>query len=525
MKPFNFQCVGRDDFIRDIIVSARRDGAVLLFGGRQSGKTTTLLHLSQLLDLQPANSAILSDIDVAIYVDLMTLPYDASPSDFFELLFHKTLVQCKKQITGFQEFSLQRTENFEYNLDTFIELMVLLKKACGEVNAHLMFLLDESKRVLGDRFPRGFQDNLFTLLYGESISICPPISMIFAGAQHLYLFAEDDTSPIGSRASYQFVKNLTSESVQILLLDNFPALVDSILDEALSLVMRLTGGHAGLVSKLIAIMKEKEYDGERSITTIDLESEITKNCFGLFENWALSLSSEARTAWGGLVINQEASISSISKILHRDGKDRFLAQRTLDELQYMGLAAIAEGKIYKVNEAFSIFANDFAIENDFVKNSAEVPLWKLIEETELALREIIKNKYNIGFGAASHSTMATILGSDAWTKIGAMQKKSLSAYPYSRVSVEREILSCMYFGNLMSLMISNKAWNFFKKMFKDKRQVEDIINAIIPVRNDSAHFATVPSKEMARCQVCCDDLLVIIERELEAMARTETREA
>jgi hypothetical protein len=54
-------------------------------------------------------------------------------------------------------------------------------------------------------------------------------------------------------------------------------------------------------------------------------------------------------------------------------------------------------------------------------------------------------------------------------------------------------------------------------MFRDKRELEDMTNAIMPVRNDRAHFSTVPSKELERCRIACDDLLVISERELDAM--------
>jgi len=396
--------------------------------------------------------------------------------------------------------------------------MVLLKACCGEVKARLIFLLDESKRVLGDRFPRGFQDNLFTLLYGESAIACPPISMVFSGGQHLYKFSDDDTSPIGSRAGYQFVRNLNAEAIQNLIKEKFPHSEQETLLEATKWAMRFTGGQAGLSTKML--LEFADVGGcEAALNLMQVvEEKLAEQCFGVFENWALALTSEARAAWDGLVLNEQTTISTISKILDRAGKDRFLAQRTLDELQYMGMAAKIDDKIFKVNEGFSKFANGFALEQNFIQSSEGSPLWKLIENTELALREIINKKYTAQFSTNSDSTMAAILGTEAWDKIIAMKTKSISSYPYSRSTVERSNLSCMYFGNLMSLMISNKAWNLFKHMFRDKRHVEDIMSAIIPVRNDSAHFTIAPLKEMARCQISCDDLLVIVEREVDKMA-------
>jgi hypothetical protein len=61
-------------------------------------------------------------------------------------------------------------------------------------------------------------------------------------------------------------------------------------------------------------------------------------------------------------------------------------------------------------------------------------------------------------------------------------------------------------------MTSNQAWELFKEGFRDKRELEDLIRPISTVRNDVAHFRSVPAKELERCRMAIDDLRVKVER-------------
>lgn len=56
-------------------------------------------------------------------------------------------------------------------------------------------------------------------------------------------------------------------------------------------------------------------------------------------------------------------------------------------------------------------------------------------------------------------------------------------------------------------MSHNAAWARFKGPFVDKRELEDLIKSIVPVRNDLAHFRRVPIKELSRCRIATDDLM------------------
>lgn len=72
----------------------------------------------------------------------------------------------------------------------------------------------------------------------------------------------------------------------------------------------------------------------------------------------------------------------------------------------------------------------------------------------------------------------------------------------------------MYLGQLVQLIVYRDAWDLFKHLFRDKRQLEDILADVSPVRNDHAHFRRLPPRELLRCQLRCEDLLYLIEEEI-----------
>ena len=72
------------------------------------------------------------------------------------------------------------------------------------------------------------------------------------------------------------------------------------------------------------------------------------------------------------------------------------------------------------------------------------------------------------------------------------------------------MLNYVYLGQLSQLMVVREAWDMFSNLFRDKRELEDMIADIMPVRNDSAHFRTVPERELLRCKLRCEDLLHIL---------------
>ncbi len=108
--------------------------------------------------------------------------------------------------------------------------------------------------------------------------------------------------------------------------------------------------------------------------------------------------------------------------------------------------------------------------------------------------------------------MKQILGEKAWDKIIATQEKSKVQYKYTRETSQRDVMSCMYLGQLGMLMTNGATWELFRHCFRDKRELEDRLSCVMPVRNYRAHFTSVPAKELDRCRIACDDLLTIVER-------------
>src|ERR1043166_1664313 len=99
-------CFGRDELCTSILQSALQSGAVLVFGGRQAGKTTILRKIEDSFNEDRCSSDDLRQLVIPVYADLMTLPYDAAPRDFFRLLSTLALQACSRRIEGFELRSL-----------------------------------------------------------------------------------------------------------------------------------------------------------------------------------------------------------------------------------------------------------------------------------------------------------------------------------------------------------------------------------------------------------------------------------
>ncbi|WP_447982607.1 AAA family ATPase [Achromobacter kerstersii] len=499
-------CIGRDELINEVVIAAKKHGAVLLFGGRQAGKTTLLRKLTEVLSKREGDVSTLSSLDIPVFVDLMRLPVEATPADFFSLLMAGAVAQCRRQINGFTLSYSHGTEKLGDSLSRFISNLEILDQGCGEVDINLIFLLDEAKRVLNDRFPRGFQDNLFALLFGEPELRPVRLSFVFAGAQHLYKLSEDSTSPIGSRAAPIIIRNLTKEDVVTYCRCTLDA-EESDQEVYADFVYEESGGHAGLMTRLV-----DELSGTL-VTALDAEaiSEVVlSRNRGLLDNWIGSFTPEALCVASSLSNVQSLSLGDVAQRLVNASHNQFSASRVVDEFCFTGAARFIEKRVLPANRLFWSYFKSSLVAH--AGEGAAHETWRLIEETELLLRDVILDTYVSAFGHSALPTMRKILGDKTWEKILEIREKSAKQYRLSRQSDSRDIMSCMYIGDLQALIISNLAWANFKTRFRDKREFEDIIKAIAPVRNDRAHFSVVPEKELERCRIACDDLIVLFER-------------
>lgn len=515
IRPGSEFFVGREEACDGLLDATRKTNAVLLFGGRQSGKTTLLLRLRDKLTCLAGDVSTLGSLEVPVFVDLTRLKYDAEPADFYQTLVCAARTSCAQQIDGFPfENTLGTSAPHTADLlDGFIGDLQKISAACGEIEPRFIFLLDEAKRVLGDRFPRGFQDNLFSLLFGEPRAQNFSIAMVFAGAQHLYAFSQDDTSPIGSRAITCHLKNFPETAVEALANQAFPEREYAELVEMAHFVWERSGGQAGLAARLLEELARISPNRVTPEVLLAAEATVLNDNRGLLENWSLSLTPHARAVAQSLCKNNQISLTEIATILRDANLEPFLAPRVVEEFQYTGIGDELDGRLVRQNYIFwSYYAR---LNVDASQSASAQDVWRLIETTELSMRDLIKRRYEAAYPGKVETTMSAILGKHAWDKIQETKAKSKNMYKYSREVVERDTMSCMYFGDLKNLMIHGQGWPHFKHMFRDKRELEDKVNAITPVRNDRAHFSEVPAKELDRCRIACDDLLVIVERELE----------
>lgn len=499
-------CYGRDDLIRTMLELADDRRCLLLFGGRQAGKTTMLRHAERVSLARLHQSGGYSEETLAVYVNLMALPYDAGPSEFYRFLLDRAVVVCADVFDEVRRVMAEADGQVRTipTTDAFGEELQHLLRATHGVR-RVIFLLDEAGRVLGRRFPRAFQDNLYSLLYVDQSDTAERVALVFSGAQELAGFCEDETSPLGSRAEQLDVVNLGFDAFSEFIHDRMPTANERVREH----LFEETGGHAGLAARLV------ETCADRGATSVDRVQVVTQQVADgsrrLFEHWMAHFSEDARVAlkW---IATQPISLrrGEVAQLLADGGRDRFGAERTWHELQYVGVSKVdSEGRLAKCNALFWRYYQEFA-PGSMVNTADELRIWDLIKETEVALRSLVYMKYREKWPGREVAMMKRVLR-DEWKSVEKVRRQAKAAYPLSP-SYERPLMDCMYLGQLGALVESNQAWDMFKGLFGDKREFGRMLRHIFPVRNDIAHFVTVPPKELQRCGITCDDMLVILRQ-------------
>lgn len=502
------QCYGRDGLINRMLALAEERRCVLLFGGRQAGKTTILQHAERVSIQRLLGSENFGEGALAVYVNLMAMPFDASPATFYRYLIDRTVDVCAMQFKherslvheGFGQIGdVETTEAFASQIERLLRVTDSVRR--------VTFLLDEAVRVLGRRFPRAFQDNLFSLLYVDQSEGAQRVSFVLSGAQELAKFCEDETSPLGSRAAQLDIVNLGFDTFS-----DFVCSRTATTDEySPRQLYKETGGHAGLGSRLI---ERCARIGLTDASTLqELSIEVADESRNLFENWMARFSEGGRVVLKWLAAHQDGlQRREIAQLLEDDGRDRFGAERIWHELQYVGVCGVdGEGRITKCNDLFWRYYSEFDLD-ELAGTTDERLVWDLIKETEILLRKLIFRRYSEKWPRKAIEMMKKPLKGE-WEDIEEIQRKSESSFPFSPEH-KRELMDCMYLGQLGTLIVTNQAWDLFRELFGEKREFQRKLNEISPVRHHEAHFAPVPAKELLRCRLACDDLLVILKQEI-----------
>jgi hypothetical protein len=187
-----------------------------------------------------------------------------------------------------------------------------------------------------------------------------------------------------------------------------------------------------------------------------------------------------------------------------------------EELSYQEfLGARRELMARQIRAGFQVLSGEQPVLDlqDVPVDKEESLAWEAIKNAELAMRKLVRLKYDFRWKQQANNRMRKVLGEDAWTAIEKMRQKGLSQYPLSSAPEDHELLNYCYLGQLVSLILASDAWDLFKPLFTDKHQLENIVQSIMPVRNDKAHFRPVPLKELQRCRIASDDLIALLSKE------------
>lgn len=228
------------------------------------------------------------------------------------------------------------------------------------------------------------------------------------------------------------------------------------------------------------------------------------------------LTREAHAIHDVLLDRGSLTFAEIVELLRRNGLAVHRCDRVVDELQYVGLARREGDLLVSCNRVYSQVARLYA--GQAASTELERSVWPLLEQTEVGLRKLVRLAFDSKWGTNADQNIRSGLGEDAWSKVIENRDKYAKSYPRSRQMVNSdEILNFTYLGQLGQLMIWKKSWDLFKHLFRDKRELEDMLRDIVPVRNDGAHFRSVPEHELDRCRIRCVDLLTILERNQQAV--------
>jgi hypothetical protein len=136
-----------------------------------------------------------------------------------------------------------------------------------------------------------------------------------------------------------------------------------------------------------------------------------------------------------------------------------------------------------IRRGFQALSGDEDIDgNPMDASGGERKAWSLIETLELTLRLLVRSKYDERWGQGADAQIRKILGDEGWNTLERNREKRERQYPLSEAGGSRDVLDYCYLGQLVQLMAAGPAWELFREMFRDKRQLEDLVKAVTPVR-------------------------------------------
>ena len=349
--------IGRDVLCDALMRDAEFDGAAILLGGPDAGKSTILRHIEW------ARGRRLGDVrHLPIYIDLKK-KQPATAAECLRLFAARTREECAKRITGFDASAVELPSDKHPN-DSSIELfysdLKTIRKATGEVDWQPVFLIDDAEHIYRDEeeclkhfksFLR-FKRNIAEILFGERPAEIRCPAMIFAGTRKLYENLRHSGSNVLDReVATHHVDPLDEQSIFTLLQREALELAACNDGNAIAeMLWRHSGGHPGLLDSMIdSLVRE-------STQTLDQANEIvapfpTRHAEAL-RNIYNSLSPSAKHLHRQLVTSYSLNDAGIISALD-DGFDPIShAEPARQELCYTGIARYADGKLTRLGDSY-----------------------------------------------------------------------------------------------------------------------------------------------------------------------------
>lgn len=486
-------CFGRDEIAQSIINLTLSEGTTILFGGRQSGKTTLLLNIQKkLLDEIKGKPSSL-DMVIPVYVNLLKLSYDSTPEKFFFLLIDevaRTVNELVEDIPYLPDLSLNQSRD---SLKFFEDNIALLLECFSEKHVSILFLVDEAGKLFGGNYTAGINDNLFYAIY-VSEKISGNVSIVFSGSQELYSLIEDKgTSPLGSRANLEYLRNLKENFVEEMIFANINLSSDEEKKKFSKDLFEYSGGHAGICAYIV-----KHYMRQKEVLSLEtIIGNFLDRHGQLFNIWLRSLSPEAVVLQNDLLRENILDVSSISKILFSNNVNSLYSDWALKQILFTGIGYLNNQKIMP-NNLYANYIRQLEDSSEGLDEDTfeiEELLEKPINEFDSSDCSRMLDKLENGFRKLIAKRLSKL--SDKWWKqripneirdrAEARKQERERSYP-GMVQQNRPLYDYLDFMDIPQIITMKLNWNeTFKEIFNKQELVTIKIGEIGTFRNDIAH--------------------------------------
>lgn len=150
-------------------------------------------------------------------------------------------------------------------------------------------------------------------------------------------------------------------------------------------------------------------------------------------------------------------------------------------------------------------------------------LWQLMEQAELALRNLIELRYRARFGdrwldeirlrnpgRAAQGNEPNVPGMvENWEHTREKERKN----PFSVMDVNTSLIDFSFIGDLQQLI--NQQWPLFQDVFQGRPgDLKEHWKTLINARNPKAHYRRISDEGAARAELCCREILKAVRSHL-----------